>query len=166
MDINIIVAVSENMAIGKNNQMLWHLPEDFRYFKNVTWGLPILMGRRTFNSMDNKPLPGRINLVLSRNKEYKAAGVIVVNKIDTAIFMAKEHHYNQLFVIGGGQLYKDILPKVKKIYITRIKTTFEAADTFFPAFSEKEFQLISSQEHKADEKHQYDYTFEVWERKR
>ena len=166
MDINIIVAVSENMAIGKNNQMLWHLPEDFKYFKNTTWGLPILMGRRTFNSLDNKPLRGRINIVLSRNKEYKSDGAIVVNKIDTAIFLAKEHYYNQLFVIGGGQLYKEILPKVKRIYITRVKATFETADTFFPAFSEKEFQLVSCDEHKADEKNPYDYTFEVWERRR
>lgn len=165
MFINLIVAVSENMAIGKNNQMLWHLPEDFRYFKNVTYGMPVLMGRRTFGSLNNKPLPGRINIVLSRQKDLKAEGAVLVDKIDKALFIAKEHDYNQLFVIGGGDLYRQMLPKAHRLYITRVKADFPEADTFFPPFSEKDFKLVSEQKHHADEKHAYDYSFEVWERK-
>lgn len=161
MEINIIVAVDEKLAIGKNNQMLWHMPEDFKYFKNTTWGLPILMGRKTFNSLDNAPLPGRINIVLTSKKNFKAEGVVAVNKIEDAIFLAQGHDYNQLFVVGGGQLYKEILPRVSKIYITRIKTSFETADTFFPEF-EKNFTLITSDPHTANEKNPYDYTFEIW----
>lgn len=166
MQINIIVAVADNMAIGKNNQMLWHLPEDFRYFKNTTWGLPILMGRRTFQSLNNKPLPGRVNIVISRQKDFKAEGVVTINKIEEALFIAKEHDYQQLFVIGGGEIYRALLPKTHRIYLTRVKAQFDDADTFFPTFNEKEFTLTSKEEHLADEKNPYDYSFEIWERKK
>ncbi|HTN36675.1 MAG TPA: dihydrofolate reductase [Arachidicoccus sp.] len=166
MNISLIVAVANNQAIGKNNQMLWYMPSDFKYFKNQTWGLPILMGRRTFQALDSKALPGRLNIVLSRDKTFKAEGALVIPKYEDALFLAKEHDYNELMVIGGAEIYKLLLPKAHKIYLTRIDAAFEDADAFFPEIGPKDWELVSEQPHKADEKNPYNYSFEIWSRKK
>lgn len=166
MNISLIVAAANNDAIGKNNQMLWYMPNDFKYFKNQTWGLPILMGRRTFQALESKALPGRLNLVLSRDRSFEAEGAVVIGKYDDALFMAKEHDYNELMVIGGAEIYKLMLPKANKVYLTRIDASFDDADAFFPELSTKEWQMTSEQAHKADEKNPYDYKFQVWERRK
>ena len=166
MTISLIVAAANNHAIGKNNQMLWYMPEDFKYFKNQTWGLPVLMGRRTFQALESKALPGRLNLILSRDKQFEAPGAIVLNKLDDALFMAKEHDYNELMVIGGAEIYKLLLPKAGKVYLTRIDASFGDADAFFPELSPKDWVLQSSDPHEADDKNPYNYVFETWVRKK
>ena len=166
MTISLIVAAANNHAIGKNNQMLWYMPEDFKYFKNQTWGLPVLMGRRTFQALESKALPGRLNIILSRDKHFEAEGAVVINKLEDALFMAQEHHYNELMVIGGAEIYKLLLPRANKIYLTRIDASFEDADAFFPELNTKEWEKSASFPHEADEKNPYAYTFETWIRKK
>lgn len=166
MNITLIVAAAKNNAIGKNNQMLWYMPEDFKYFKNQTWGLPVLMGRRTFQALESKALPGRLNIILSRDKSFKAEGAVVVNKLDDGFFMAQEHHYNELMVIGGAEIYKLLLPKANKVYLTRIDASFEDADAYFPELDPKQWNKTASYPHEADAKNPYAYVFETWERKK
>lgn len=166
MNIVLIVAAANNNAIGKNNQMLWYMPEDFKYFKNQTWGLPVLMGRRTYQALESKALPGRLNLILSRDKNFKAEGAIVINKLDDALFMAKEHDYNELMVIGGAEIYKLLLPKATKVLLTRIDASFEEADAYFPELDPKQWQMASSFPHEADEKNPYAFDFQTWVRKK
>ena len=164
MKISLVVAASENHAIGKDNQLLWHLPKDMRFFKNTTWALPILMGRKTFESLGNKVLPGRMNIIISRqaNKQYE--GAKVVNTLEEAIELAKQNDYKELMVIGGGEIYAMALPLAHTIYLTRVHTHIEG-DTFFPVIDTNVFQLVKQQDYPADAKHQYAYTFETWERK-
>ena len=166
MTISLIVAAAKNHAIGKNNQMLWYMPEDFKYFKNQTWGLPVLMGRRTFQALESTTLPGRLNIILSRDKNFKAEGAVVVQKLEDALFMAQEHHYNELMVIGGAEIYKLLLPKAGRVYLTRIDATFEDADAYFPELNPREWELAASYPHEADDKNPYAYTFETWVRKK
>ena len=104
MKISLVVAASDNHAIGKDNQLLWHLPKDMRFFKNTTWALPILMGRKTFESLGNKPLPGRLNLVITRQAGVTYNGATVVSSLEEAITMAKQNDYKELMVIGGGEI--------------------------------------------------------------
>lgn len=165
MIISLVVAASTNNAIGKNNQLLWNLPEDMKYFKNVTWAMPVAMGRRTFQALNSTPLNGRVNIVITRQKKFSPAGIVAVNKLDDAIFFAREHDYNELMIIGGGEIYKLAMPKADKIYITRIHAIFEDADTYFPEIDESKWKLTSNRDFFKDEKHAYDYSFQIWERK-
>jgi dihydrofolate reductase len=105
MNITLVVAASENNAIGLNNQLLWHLPKDMRFFKNTTWGMPILMGRKTFESMGSKPLNGRLNIIITHNKNWVNKDVTVVHTMEEAISLATKFSYNELLVIGGGEIY-------------------------------------------------------------
>ena len=166
MKISLVVAASENNAIGKNNHLLWHLPNDLNFFKNITWGLPVVMGRKTFESIDSKPLKGRMNLVITRQKGFTAEGVIVVHDLEDAAYAATENNYMELMVLGGGEIYKEAIQVADKIYITRVHHVFEDADTFFPVIQEKHWQLTSNKDYPADEKHAYPYSFQVWEKKR
>jgi dihydrofolate reductase len=163
MKISLVVAASDNHAIGKDNQLLWHLPKDMRFFKNTTWALPILMGRKTFESLGNKVLPGRMNIIISRqaNKEYE--GAKVVTSLEQAIELAKQNDYKELMVIGGGEIYQMALPLADTIYLTRVHTSIEG-DTYFPALG-AEWMLESSEPQLADEKHAFDFDFEIWQRK-
>lgn len=163
MKISIIVAASTNNAIGKNNQLLWHLPNDMKFFKQTTWALPIVMGRKTFESFGSKPLNGRLNIIITTQKDYKAAGAVVVNSFDDAAFVAQQHDYKELMIIGGGEIYRQTISKASKIYLTRVNATIDA-DTFFE-MDTNDWQLIFADKHCADEKHIYDYTFETWIRK-
>jgi dihydrofolate reductase len=160
--LSLIVAAASNNTIGKNNQLLWHLPNDLKFFKNTTWGSVVIMGRKTFESV-NKPLLGRLNIVITRQENWQAENVTVAKSLDEAIQIATELHYKEIFIIGGGEIYKEALPKTDKIYLTRIHAEIEG-DTFFPEINRNEWQLVSSVDFKADEKHLYDYTFEVWDR--
>lgn len=163
MKISLVVAASDNHAIGKDNQLLWHLPKDMRFFKNTTWALPILMGRKTFESLGNKVLPGRMNIIITRqaNKEYE--GAKVVTSLEQAIELAKQNDYKELMVIGGGEIYQMAMPLANTIYLTRVHTNIEA-DTYFPALG-AEWMLESSEPQLADEKHAFDFDFEIWQRK-
>lgn len=165
MILSFVVAASENYAIGKHNQLLWHLPNDMKFFKNVTWAMPVLMGRKTFEALQSKPLNGRVNIVLTRNEHFKAEGVAVVNKFRDAVFFTEQNDYKELMIIGGGEIYKELMPKADKIYLTRVHATFDDADAFFPEIDEKKWKLVSNSDHYKDEKHAYDYSFQLWERK-
>lgn len=127
--------------------------------------MPVAMGRVTFRALNSEPLNGRINIVITRRKDFSAEGVVVVNKIDDAIFFADQNDYKELMVIGGGEIYKAIMPKADRIHITRVHAVFEDADTYFPEIDEAKWKLISNQDFFKDEKHAYDYSFQVWERK-
>ena len=162
---SLVVAASTNHAIGKDNKLLWNLPNDLRFFKNVTWAMPVLMGRKSFESLGNKPLKGRVNIVLTSSKFFKGEGVVVVNKIKNAEFFAKENDYKELMILGGGNVYAQIIDDADKIYITRVHHVFEDADTFFPVIDEKKWKLVSNEDHFKDDKHAHDYSFQLWERK-
>jgi dihydrofolate reductase len=166
MEIIIIVAATENNVIGRKGEMPWSLSSDLRYFKNMTWGMPVLMGTNTFKSFGHgKPLPGRFNLILSRNKDLAFDGTVVVNSLDDALFIVKEKNYKQLYIIGGGEIYKQLLPKVDKVLLTRVHKVVEDGDTFFPELDEKTWILESSQDFPKDEKNTDPYSFQVWKRK-
>ncbi len=111
MIISLVVAASENNAIGKDNKLLWRLPNDLKFLKNITWAMPVAMGRKSFESIDSQPLNGRVNIVITRQKDFKAPGAVVVNNLNDAIFVAKEHDYNELMILGGGEIYKEAMPK-------------------------------------------------------
>jgi len=163
MKLSIIVAASENNAIGKNNQMLWNLPEDMRFFKNTTWGLPLIMGRKTFEALGNKPLPGRFNIVISRQKGYKAGNPEVqeADSLAKAIELARKTDAREAFIGGGGQIYKESLLLCDTIYMTRISAILDG-DAFFPEIPENIFQLSHSRIIPADEKHAYTMDFQTW----
>ncbi len=161
--IALVVAASTNNAIGKNNQLLWHLPKDLKFFKNTTWGGVVLMGRKTFESV-NKPLPGRTNIVITSKAGWSAEGVLVAKNLEDAISQAKAANFKEIFVIGGGEIYKQTMPLADFIYITRVHANFEA-DTFFPVIDETLWQLTHNTDFIADEKHAYDFSFQTWQRK-
>ncbi len=163
MNITLVVAASENNAIGLNNQLLWHLPKDMRFFKNTTWGMPILMGRKTFESMGSKPLNGRLNIIITRNKNWVNEDVTVVHTMEEATSLADKFSYKELLVIGGGEIYEMALPLAEKIWLTRVHTTIEG-DVYFPKLN-AEWEMVSSTQNAADEKHKFSFDFECWKRK-
>ncbi len=161
--ISLIVAAAENNAIGKNNQLLWHLPNDLKFFKNTTWGMPVIMGRKTFESV-NKPLPGRFNIVITRQADWKAEGVIVAMDLDDALKKAAETNCKEVFIIGGGEIYKQGIEIAGKIYLTRVHAVLDG-DTFFPAIDESKWRLAANQDFTADDKHKFAYSFQAWAKK-
>ncbi|MEI5986098.1 dihydrofolate reductase [Sphingobacterium sp. PU5-4] len=160
--VTLIVAAAENNAIGKGNQMPWHLPNDFKYFKEKTMDHSIVMGRNTFESI-GKPLPGRRNIVVSRTSTSIHEDVDVANSIPEVLTYCRDE--NEIFIIGGAQIYKQTLGIADKVLLTRVHTDIKDADAFFPELPEQDWELISSDAHQKDEKHQFDYTFEVYKRK-
>ena len=163
MIISVIVAVSNNNAIGRDNQLLWHLPNDMKFFKMSTWAMPVIMGRKTFESMSSKPLNGRLNIVITRQQNWKAEGVMAVNSLQAAIELSATKDYKEVFIIGGGEIYREALPIADKIYLTRVETEIDG-DTFFPAWDSSEWTLIHNEYHPADAKHLYPYRFQVWQK--
>ena len=161
--ISLIVAASTNNAIGKANQMLWHLPEDFKFFKNTTWGMPIIMGRKTFDSI-GKPLPGRMNIVITSNTDWKVDGVQVAANIDDAIKLAETANAKEIFITGGGEIYKQTIVIADKIYITKVNTIIDG-DVYFPEIDETVWELSFEKNVKADEKNAFDMSFQTWIRK-
>lgn len=165
MIISAVVAASENNAIGKENKLLWHLPNDLKFLKNITWALPVAMGRISFNSLNDTAMKGRLNIIMTRQKDFIAKDCIVVHTVDEAIKAAAENDYKELMILGGGEIYKLALPQTDRIYITRVHHVFEDADAFFPEINEDEWKLASNEDFFKDAKHDYDYSFQVWERK-
>lgn len=163
MRVSLLLAASENNVIGKDNKLPWHLPDDLKYFKNLTWGLPILMGRKTFDSI-GKPLPGRKSIVITRNGSWQHEGVDVVHSIEDAIQKAEGYGAREIFVIGGAEIFETALPTSDRIYLTRIHHPFDG-DVFFPELNEAEWNLASSRFCEKDEKNAFDHTYQVWERK-
>jgi dihydrofolate reductase len=162
--ISIIVAASENNAIGREGELLWTLPNDMKFFKNTTWGLPAIMGRKTYESL-GKPLPGRINIVITRQDGWHAVGVMVAKDITEALQKAAEANCKEIFIIGGGEIYKQSMDVTDRIYLTRVHHTFKDADAFFPAIDENIWELKSNEDFDFDGKHAYAYSFQVWEKK-
>jgi dihydrofolate reductase len=161
--LSLLVAADENNIIGKDNKLPWHLPNDLKYFKNQTWAMPILMGRKTFESI-GKPLPGRKSIVITRSNEWKHAGVDTVHSIEEAIAAAQQSGVKEIFVIGGAEIFKTSFPNANRIYLTRIHHRFDG-DVHFPEISTKDWNLVQNRFCQADEKNQYAHTFQVWERK-
>ncbi len=162
MIISFVVAAATNNAIGKDGTMPWHLPNDMKHFKNITWGMPVMMGRKTFESL-GKALPGRKNIVITRQNEWQADNIVAVKSIEDALLVAKETDAKEVMVIGGGEIYNALLNKAKRIYLTRVEAKPEA-DTFFPSIDPQHWHLVSQKNHEADEKNDYNYSFQVWER--
>lgn len=161
MVISLIVAVSQNNVIGKENRLPWHLPEDLKYFKNTTWAMPIVMGRKTWESL-GKALPGRTNIVISRNNEFNAEGAHVVDSLESAKKIAEALDVKEIFVIGGAEIFSLALPLAQRLYLTRIHQDFEG-DVFFPAIDPSKWELAFKRDCQPDEKNKYAYSFERWE---
>ncbi|HZK65733.1 MAG TPA: dihydrofolate reductase [Puia sp.] len=166
MTLSIIVAAAENNAIGKNNQMLWYLPEDFRFFKNSTWGLPLIMGRKTYEAMGSKNLAGRFNIIITRQKEYGKThpDAQVAANLKEAISLAGKTDSRQAFIGGGGQLYAEAILLCDKIYMTRVKAVLDG-DAFSPEIPTDVFEMTHSRIVAADEKNAYSMDFQTWEKK-
>lgn len=158
--ISMIVAADENNLIGKDNQLIWHLPDDLKFFKEKTSGHCIIMGRHTFESV-GKPLPNRTNIIITRDKNYLAEGCKVVHSLEDALELAKEDE--NPFIVGGEQIYRLALPVADRIYLTRVHHEFEG-DRHFPELGE-EWVETESVPHAANEKHEFAFTFKTYERR-
>ena len=160
--ISVIAAVGNNNVLGKDNQITWHLPADLKYFKSVTQSHVVIMGRKTFKSM-GKPLVNRINIVVTRQEDYAKDGIIVVGSVEEAMKKAAEYDDDEVFIIGGGEIYRQSLPFTDRIYLTRIHAEYEG-DTFFPEFSKDDWEVIKEEYHEPDQKNKHPYTFLVYQR--
>lgn len=158
--VTLIVAAADNGVIGRDNGLPWHLPDDLRRFKRLTMGKPVLMGRKTHDSI-GKPLPGRHNIVVTRDPNYRAEGVTVVH--DPAGALAAAAGAEEVMVIGGAELFRVFRPLAGRIHLTRVHGDI-AGDVFWPPLDRGEWRLVGQESHDADEKHAYAMTFEVWER--
>lgn len=159
--ITLIVAVADNGVIGRDNGLPWHLPEDLKRFKRLTLGKPIVMGRRTFESI-GKPLPGRTNIVVTRDPHYRREGIVVVHDVEAAQRAAGDAP--EIMVIGGAELFRSLLPRAGRIHLTRVHGDVEG-DVMWPALDDREWQVVEREEFAADERHAYSMTFEVIERR-
>lgn len=157
MRISLIAALGNNRVIGKDNAMPWHLPADLKYFKRITLGKPIIMGRKTFDSI-GRPLPGRTSIIVTRDPDYQADGCVTVNSVDAALQAAKGAE--EVMVIGGAELFKQILGRANRLYLTEIHADF-AGDVYFPALDKAEWQEVERQDHPADTYNPYPYSFVV-----
>jgi len=160
--ISLIVATSLEGAIGKDNKMLWHLPKELKHFKETTLNKPVLMGRKTFESL-GRLLPNRKNIILTRQKDFNLEGCEVVHTIDEAL---QKYGQEDLMIIGGGEIYKQFLPFADVIYLTIVDVNITNADAYFPPFDKALFELVSSQFVSKDEKNEYDFTIYCYKRKK
>jgi dihydrofolate reductase len=159
--ITLIVAVADNGVIGRENGLPWHLPEDLKRFKRLTLGKPVVMGRKTYDSI-GRPLPGRHNIVVTRDAQYRPAGVTVVHGIDDAERAAAGT--DEIMVIGGAELFRLFLPRAGRVHLTRVHGEV-SGDVFWPALDESRWQVVHREELAADERHAYAMTFEIWEQR-
>ncbi|HZH95108.1 MAG TPA: dihydrofolate reductase [Flavisolibacter sp.] len=162
--LSLVVAADENGVIGKDNKLPWHLPNDLKYFKNLTWAMPILMGRKTFESI-GKALPGRKSIVITRDKAWSHPGVSVVHSVDEAVAMAQADGVKEIFIIGGAEIFASSLQQAGRIYLTRIHHRFNG-DVYFASPDEKKWRLTREIFCAKDEKNLYDHSFQVWDVKR
>ena len=161
MHIAIIAAMDRNRLIGNKNQLPWHLPADLAHFKQVTMGKPVIMGRKTFESI-GRPLPGRTNIVLTGSETFRPEGVLVANSLEQALLLAGG--VDEVMVIGGSLIYRLFLPKADRLYLTYVENE-HAGDAWFPEFDLEKWRIIATEEHMADEKNLCAYTFVTYERK-
>jgi len=159
--ISIVVAMDKNKVIGKDNQLPWHLPADLAFFKKTTMGKPIVMGRKTHESI-GKPLPGRQNIILTRNKNYEGEGCTVIHSVDE-LYSFEKNDQDEVCVIGGAEIFKEVLPCADRLYITMIEHEFEG-DTFFPSIKDSDWVLVSKEKGPKDDKNPYDYYFTIYNR--
>ena len=157
----IVVAMGEKNEIGFENQLLWHLPKDLKHFKELTSGHPVIMGRKTYESI-GKPLPNRTNIVISRKKDWFEEGILIVGSIKEAIKFAKKID-EEIFIIGGGNIYEQTMDVVDRLEVTLVKADLKA-DTFFPKIDEKMWMKTNEICHEKDEKNAYDFCFQTFER--
>lgn len=161
MKIAAIVATDLKNGIGKDNQLLWHLPADLKFFKKSTMGCPIVMGRKTYDSI-GRLLPGRKNVIITRNTSYQLEGATIVHSLESALKVLKNEE--KIFIIGGAEIYRESLPEVTEIYRTLVKHEF-VADTFFPRINHDEFDLVWQECYEGDENNAYAYCFQKYQRK-
>lgn len=159
--IIIIAAVSENNALGKDNDLVWHLPDDFKRFKKLTSGHYIIMGRKTFESFPN-PLPNRTHVIVTRQKNYTPEGCLIANTLQDAIQLCPANE--NIFIIGGGEIYKQSMVFADVLEITRVHHTFEA-DTFFPEIDSTVWELVSEEFHPTDDRHKHSFSYQTYNRK-
>jgi dihydrofolate reductase len=164
MEISIIVSVSENWMIGKNNKLLWKLNDDLRRFKKITDSKPVIMGQKTFESLPKGALPNRTNIVLSDDPTFTAPDIITAESAVEALLKARQTKKNETFIIGGGMIYRLFLDYADKIYLTVVHTTIDG-DTSFPKLDLRSWKLISEEFKNKDEKNEYDVTYKIYERK-
>lgn len=163
---SIIVARADNRVIGKDNDLIWHMPHDLKYFKETTRGHYVLMGRKSFESI-GKPLPSRLNIIITRNPDYATEGALVVHNLKDALVLADKQKQQEVFILGGGEIYRQALEQqlVDRIYLTEVKGSFEG-DTYFPELDESQWQETHREEYQADHKNPHDYAFVTLEKKR
>ena len=159
--ITLIVAMGKNREIGKENQLLWHLPKDLKHFKELTSGHPIIMGRKTYESI-GKPLPNRTNIVISRKNDWFEEGILIVGSIKEAVKFAKKID-EEVFILGGGNIYEQTIDFADKLEVTLVDAVLDA-DTFFPKINEKVWQKTNEEYHQKDEKNEFDFCFQTFER--
>ena len=158
--ITLIVAVADSGVIGRDNTLPWHLPEDLKRFKRLTMGKPIVMGRKTFESI-GKPLPGRHNIVVTRDANYHREGITVVHDAEAALRAAGL--VPEIMVIGGAELFRTLLPRAGRLHLTRVHGNIEG-DVMWPALDDREWTVVERESHSADDRHAWPMTFEVWEK--
>lgn len=164
--ITMVAAAGENNTLGQDNDLLWHLPDDFKHFKKLTLNHPIVMGRKTFDTFP-KLLPNRTHIIITRQKNYKAPGCVIANSMEEALKLAKSAKggKEKISIIGGGEIYKLGLPYAHQIELTRIHHRFKKGDAFFPDFDQNQWTLTRKIEHPIDDKHQYPFTYLTFVRK-
>ena len=162
MRISIIAALDERGGIGKDNRLPWHLSADLKRFKTLTMGHHLIVGRKTCQSI-GRPLPGRKGIVITRDPRFEAPGYTVAHSLEQALSLARQRGENEAFIAGGAAIYALALPLADRMYLTRVHTIAEA-DTFFPPFDPAAWKLLQNQRHPADEKNEFDFTVQVWER--
>lgn len=160
MTIALIVAMSENRAIGRDNQMLWHLPAELAHFKRTTLNKTVLMGRKTYESL-GKPLPNRRNVILTRQRDLVIEGCEIVHSVEEAL---SKYGNEELMITGGAEIYKLFMDVVDTMYITQVHVNIANADAFFPSYNENDFQLIHSEKVMKDHKNAYDFTINTYKR--
>ena len=164
--ISLIAAIGKNNELGKNNTLVWSMPTDLKYFREKTSGHPVIMGRKTFESIVariGKPLPGRRNIIITRNTDYKPSGTEIVHSLKDAVSLVKAE--SEAFIIGGAEIYKDAIPFADRIYLTQVETEIEG-DAYFPDVTIDKWDLKRAVSNKKDAKNEHDYTFLIYERKR
>jgi dihydrofolate reductase len=160
MTISLIVAVARNGIIGRDGDLPWHLPTDLKRFKALTMGHHLVVGRKTWEEV-GRPLPGRVMVVVTRDPEYRPEGVIVVHSVEQALEVACGD--DEVFIAGGGEVYRQALPLVDRMYVTRIHAEV-AGDTTFPEVDPADWRLVETEDYEADERHEYPFSFEVYDR--
>ena len=162
--IALIAAMAANRVIGKGNQMPWHLPADLKHFKRLTLGKPVIMGRKTFESIGSKPLPGRVNIVISSNEHYAPVGVVIARDLSQALSIAEGHALDEIMVIGGATIYQQAIALADRLYLTFIQLNVVGGDAFFPDLRQYKWHELNSESHTPDEANPYNYSFVTYER--